>query len=111
VPVAITEKVAVCPAVTSTLTGSDVIAGVPVAPLGFVMPVVLPVTAAHPENETLATSTTKRNSSYSLVRGLRRERLVTDIWLRLLPKLRAEVQHAPLMTRNYRSTTLNTSDH
>jgi hypothetical protein len=61
VPVAVTEKVAVCPAVTSALTGSVVIAGSPDAPPNFAE---LPVTAAHPDMVRHTTNATDKKCPY-----------------------------------------------
>jgi hypothetical protein len=67
VPVAVTEKVAVCPAVTSALTGCVVIEGDEDAPLTLALllgPPPLLASATHPERERLPNRTTRRKSPY-----------------------------------------------
>jgi hypothetical protein len=66
VPVAVTEKVAVCPAVTSALTGCVVIEGDEDAPLTLALLLGPPLlaSATHPERARLPNRTTRRKSPY-----------------------------------------------
>jgi hypothetical protein len=67
VPVAVTEKVAVCPAVTSALTGCVVIDGVAGPPLTLALlvgPLPLLASATHPERERLPNRTASRKSTH-----------------------------------------------
>ena len=65
-PVAVTEKEAVCPTVTSALTGGVVIDGGEGAPLTLALLVgpPPPASATHPERERLPSRTTRRKRTY-----------------------------------------------
>jgi hypothetical protein len=90
VPVVATEKVAVCPTVTSAVTGCAVIRGAEDAPAPLALLLVL-VRAAHPVRKN---APDRPISTSTMNFRVGRDRWVLDIWLRLLVRLRAEMQHA-----------------
>jgi hypothetical protein len=96
-PVTVAANCCLVPSATVAVFGLIFTATVPAGFAGPLEGLLLLVKPTHPERERIPHSTPSRTSpGVCACRG----RLAVDIWLRLLRKLRAEMQHALLHTVN-----------